>query len=73
MLEQGHVTAKIAHNYKDGKCTVCGSADPTYNPNPQSPQTGDRHNVELWSSLLLVAAASFVLLTAVRRREREDA
>ena len=73
VLEQGHVTAKIAHNYKDGKCTVCGSADPTYNPNPQSPQTGDRHNVELWSSLLLVAAASFVLLTAVRRREREDA
>ncbi|HIY55963.1 MAG TPA: immunoglobulin domain-containing protein [Candidatus Dorea merdavium] len=73
VLEQGHVTAKIAHNYKDGKCTVCGSADPTYNPNPQSPQTGDRHNVELWSSLLLVAAASFVLLTAVRRREQEDA
>lgn len=73
VLEQGHVTAKIAHNYKDGKCTVCGSADPNYNPNPQSPQTGDRHNVELWSSLLLVAAASFVLLTAVRRREREDA
>ena len=32
--------AKIAHNYKDGKCTVCGAADPDYKKDDDAKFTG---------------------------------
>ena len=32
VVEQGKVIEKLAHNYEDGKCTVCGATDPDYEP-----------------------------------------
>lgn len=32
VIEQGKAIAKVAHTYKDGKCTACGAADPNYKP-----------------------------------------
>ena len=32
VVEQGKAIAKLAHNYKDGKCTACGATDPNYKP-----------------------------------------
>jgi LPXTG-motif cell wall-anchored protein len=59
VLEKGKPIAKIAHTYKDGKCTVCGAADPDYKPNegsPDSPQTGDTSNIAWWFALMVAAA-----------------
>ena len=68
----GHVTALhtgTGHDYKDGKCTVCGAADPDYRPeqpeNPGQPEkpeqpenpgvkTGDS-GVLLYMGLMLLA------------------
>ncbi len=44
-IEQGQVLPKLSHTYKDGKCTVCGEADPDYQgsganeDNADAPQT----------------------------------
>ncbi len=60
------------HNYKDGKCTVCGAADPSYNPvhptDPDSgdtnaPQTGDHSNMILLIALL--CASGIGIITAI--------
>ncbi len=32
VIEKGEAVPKIAHSFKDGKCTVCGAADPDYEP-----------------------------------------
>ncbi len=37
VIEQGKVIAKLAHTYQDGKCTVCGAADPNYVPAETTP------------------------------------
>lgn len=34
VVKKGSVIEKTAHNYVDGKCSVCGAVDPNYNPNP---------------------------------------
>lgn len=41
VVEEGTVIEKVAHNYKDGKCTVCGALDPDYNPVSEPEQTTD--------------------------------
>lgn len=61
------------HSYEDGKCTVCGAADPNYKPtesdngnsdfsatdnNTQSPQTGDDSNITLWIAVMLAAGTA---------------
>lgn len=38
VIEKGKAIQKLAHSYKDGKCTVCGEADPDYVPAPQENQ-----------------------------------
>ena len=59
ILEQGKVIPKLAHNYEDRKCIVCGTADLSYKPagpddgDTDSLQTGDSRNVTLWRVLLL--------------------
>lgn len=64
VAEKGKVTAKAAHNFKDGKCTVCKATDPNYVPtkptvpekgDKESPQTGDSTNIALWFAIMLTA------------------
>ena len=64
VVEKGKVTAKAAHNFKDGKCTVCKATDPNYVPtkptvpengDKESPQTGDSTNIALWFAIMLTA------------------
>ena len=35
------VISKKAHDYKDGKCTVCGAEDPDYKPENEKPSAGE--------------------------------
>lgn len=37
VIEKGTVIAKLPHNYKDGKCTVCGVKDPNYQAGKEEP------------------------------------
>lgn len=60
------------HSYEDGKCTVCGAADPNYKPTESdngnsdssatgettSPETGDNSNVMLWIAVMLAAGTA---------------
>ena len=62
----------IGHSYEDGKCTVCGAADPNYKPTESdngnsdssatgettSPETGDNSNVMLWIAVMLAAGTA---------------
>ena len=60
------IPATGAHKYEDGKCTVCGAADPEYKPedpvvdpgNSDNPDTGDYRSFALWSILTLLAGAA---------------
>lgn len=79
VVEQGKAIAKLAHNYKDGKCTVCGAADPNYKPtepeNPDKgdtnvPQTGDNGNMMLWIALLFVSGTGLFGATAYNRKKK---
>ncbi len=74
--------AKLAHAYVDGKCTVCGTADPNYKPEskPETkpedkpttdiPQTGDNINMTLWIVLLLASMGGVVGTTVYARKRR---
>ena len=43
VLEKGQVIPLLAHSYKDGKCTVCGTSDPDYKPAiPADPAAPDK-------------------------------
>ena len=69
VITKGEVIPATGHDYKDGKCTVCGAADPDYRPeqpeNPGQPEkpeqpanpgvkTGDS-GVLLYIGLMLLA------------------
>lgn len=78
VVEQGKAVPKVAHSYKDGKCTVCGAADPNYKPteptesgdgDTDSPQTGDNSNVALWVTMLFASGGVFSLVT-YRKKKR---
>ena len=45
------ILAKLEHNYKDGKCTVCGEIDPNYEPKEEPVKTDDENNIMLYASL----------------------
>lgn len=78
VVEAGQTIAKTAHAFKDGKCTVCGAADPDYvpatpdDPDDENPQTGDSSNLALWFTLMGVGAAGLcgALLLQKRRRSK---
>ena len=59
VITKGEVIKATGHQYKDGKCTVCGAADPNYKP---SVKTGDESNTALW---VLVMASAALLAAAV--------
>ena len=73
--------AQTAHNYKDGKCTVCGAADPAYqkpaksdtvsgkNDTAKAVQTGDMANPAVWI-LLLTASVLIFAGTVVFRKKK---
>ena len=73
--------AQTAHNYKDGKCTVCGAADPAYqkpaksdtvsgkNDTAKAVQTGDMANPAVW--ILLLTASVLVFAGAVVFRKKK--
>lgn len=83
ILEKGETIPKLAHDYKDGKCTVCGAADPNYKPTESgngnsdstatgettSPETGDSSNMALWIELLFVSGG---MLTAITYRKKKQ-
>lgn len=69
--ETGEVIPAAGHSYKDGKCTVCGAADPnansggnTGNNGTDSPNTADGAAMGLWLSLMTVAALAGAVLVA---------
>ena len=60
------------HHYKDGKCTVCGAADPGYQPTQPGVKTGDESNTTMWIIVLVCAAALAVVLVIVSRKKRNS-
>ncbi len=79
VVEKGTVIAKTAHDFKDGKCTVCGAADPDYVPtkptdpdkgDTDSPQTGDSSNMALWIALLFVSGTGLFGATVYSRKRK---
>lgn len=63
VVEKGKNIEKLAHNYKDGKCTVCGAKDPNYSKpteDTQPPQTGQNSNLTMWFTLMIIACIAFV-------------
>ena len=59
--------AKIAHTYKNGKCIVCGAADPDYKPD-SSAQTGDDFNMAIPFAAAGIALAALAAVVATRKR-----
>lgn len=69
--ETGEVIPAAGHSYKNGKCTVCGAADPnansggnTGNHGTDSPNITDGAAMGLWLSLMTVAALVGAVLVA---------
>ena len=75
-IEKGTVIAKTAHAFKDGKCTVCGAADPDYVPaendkgDTDIPKTGNDSNMAIWL-MLLIASGAGAFGTAVYSRSKK--
>ena len=73
----------LEHDFADGKCTVCGAADPDYESaqpsqptNPggsknESPQTGDDSYLALWIAVLFVSGGVMGTLTVKRLRKKQ--
>lgn len=73
-VKTGEVIPAAGHSYKDGKCTVCGAADPnansggnTGNNGTDSPNTADEAAMGLWLSLMTVAALAGAVLVLGKR------
>ena len=66
------VIPAAGHDYKDGKCTVCGAADPGYQPTQPGVKTGDDSNTTMWIIVLVCAAALAVVLVIVSRKKRNS-
>ncbi len=62
-----------AHNYKDGKCTVCEAVDSNNVPETDSSQTGDNSNIWLWFALLLISGGTIITLIIADRKRKSVA
>lgn len=69
VLEKGKAIPKLDHNYKGGKCTVCGATDPNYKSN--LPKTGDHSDALLWIAML-GASAGILGMTVYGKRKKQD-
>ena len=72
VVELGEAIPATGHHYKDGKCTVCGAADPDYKPAQPGVKTGDESNTTMWIIVLVCAAALAVVLVIVSRKKRNS-
>ena len=66
------VIPAAGHDYKDGKCTVCGETDPGYQPTQPGVKTGDDSNTTMWVIVLICAAALAVVLVVLSRKKRNS-
>ena len=77
------IQATGKHTYVDGKCTVCGAADPDYQPDDTTndtskpdgdvPQTGDNGSMAfLWISLMALAATGLTGTVLYSRKRKEN-
>lgn len=73
-VKTGEVIPAAGHSCKDGKCTVCGAADPnansggnTGNHGTDSPNTADGAAMGLWLSLMTVAVLAGAVLVLGKR------
>ena len=71
IVKTGEVIPAAGHSYKDGKCTVCGAADPNANSGgntgTDSPNTADGAAMGLWLSLMTVAVLAGAVLVLGKR------
>ena len=67
IVKKGEVIKATGHQYKDGKCTVCGAADPNYTPGVK---TGDESNTALWIVMMASAALLAAAVVVLPRRKR---
>ena len=63
------ILAKLEHNYKDGKCTVCGEIDPNYEPKEEPVKTDDENNMMLYASLAGLALVGGAIIILNKKRE----
>lgn len=67
------IPATGRHTYKDGKCTVCGAADPNYKPaepetNPNVPQTGDSAVTMIAAAMAIIGCAAAICVVLPKKR-----
>ena len=76
--EDVRIAAK-GHNYKDGKCAVCGADDPDYVKQittPQNgsdsnvPKTGDSNNMAMWIAVMVVGGAAIIATSYYGRKRK---
>ena len=70
IVKKGEVIKATGHQYKDGKCTVCGAADPNYKPAQPGVKTGDESNAALWVVMMASAALLAAAVVVLPRRKR---
>ena len=70
IVKKGEVIKATGHSFKDGKCTVCGAADPNYKPAQPGVKTGDESNTALWVVMMASAALLAAAVVVLPRRKR---
>ena len=77
VVEKGSTVAKIAHDFQNGKCTVCGAPDPSDVPvdgnegDTDNPNTGESSHLVLCMALLLLSGGTLTgILTALQRKKK---
>ena len=86
-VESWKVIPALDHDFKDGKCALCGAPDPDYDPgydadpaitgdddskNGNGSKTGDDSHLVLWLAVLLIAGGGSAGALIVRRIRRKQ-
>lgn len=74
LIEKGTKTAKLSHNFKDGKCTVCGETStdatkPVDKEDGRSPETGDESSIGLLIGMLILSVVGLTSAAAYNRKK----
>lgn len=76
ILETGKTIAKTVHAFDDGKCAVCGIADPdcvsaaSDKADRVGPKTGDSGNMTVWLAVMLTAGVGMAGTTVYGRKKK---